>query len=250
MMLTLTKEQLIIVLNKFEGKPVEASSLTNFQKFSVPFFTNPEKVSHPHVSFTTQLNISDMCAIYNEHYKNIPGATFTAYLKWNLIKSMQGTPLTWRYINNQWYEFKNLPLEISVYVGGERGQLLYYLDDPAYLSWEEFCKKHSEIAKGHLIDDIEKIKKIPLYALAHEMVGLYIPGELTSYETTIKVEDSHQPWIVFNKRVTKPTGEIIQPLRISFSHAVLVPAQVSQFVEDFKNSCETRPSGQYLQAKL
>jgi chloramphenicol O-acetyltransferase len=250
MMLTLTREQLIIVLNKFEGKLVEASSLTNFQKFSAPFFTNSEKVSHPHVSFTTQLNISNIYAIYNEYYKSAPGATFTAYLKWNLIKSMQGTPLTWRYINNRWYEFKNLPLEISVYVGGVQGQLLYYLDNPAYLSWDEFCKKHAEIAKGNLADELEKIKKLPFYALAHEIVGLYIPGELTSYQTATKVEDSHQPQFVFNKRVTKPTGEIIQPLSVSFSYAVLVPGQVSKFVEDFKKACETIPLGQYVQAKL
>jgi chloramphenicol O-acetyltransferase len=249
-MLKLTKAQLMVILSKFEGKLVEASSLTNFQQFSIPFFTNLQKVSHPHVSFTTQLNINAIYTVYRDHYKDAPGATFTAYLKWNLVKSMQGTPLTWRFINDRWYEFKNLPLEISVYVGGKRGQLLYYLDNPAHLSWEEFCKKHAEIAKGHLADDMEKIKHLPLYALAHEIVDLYIPGELTSYETTTKVEDSHQPWIIFNKRFTKPTGEIIQPLRISFSHAVLVPGQVSRFVEDFKNACETIPSSYYLRAKL
>jgi chloramphenicol O-acetyltransferase len=249
-MLTLTKEQLEFVLKKFDGKLVESKVLTGYQKFSLTFFTNTERVSNPHVSFTTQLNITSIYSTYETYYKNTPGATFTAYLKWNLIKSMQDTALTWRYINNCWYEFKNLPLEISVYVGGENGQLLYYLENVAYLSWETFCKEHAEIAKGTLEDDKEKIKELPLYSLAHEIVGLYLPGKLTSYATTVKTEDSHQPWIIFNKRITKSSGEIIQPLRISFSHAVLVPAQMSKFIENFMNSAEAIPIELYKQAKL
>jgi chloramphenicol O-acetyltransferase type A len=223
--------------------------LTDFQKFSIPFFTNRERVSNPHVAFTTQLDFTSIYNTYSQYYKNTPGATFTAYIKWCLIKTMQDTPLTWRYINNQWYAFKNLPLEVSVYVGGERGQLLYYIDNVAHLSWEAFAKEHAKVATGILKDDKDRIQEIPLYALAHEIVGLYMPGALTSYSTTIKIEDSHQPWIIFNKREKNDSDKIILPLRISFSHAVLVPAQLIGIINKFMEIADSKEENLH-QAKL
>lgn len=86
-MLKLTQEQLDYVLTNYEGKLVEPKRLNGFQQFSVSFFTNPEKVSNPHVSFTTHLNISSTYKIYEAYYKDTPGATFTAYLKWCLLET-------------------------------------------------------------------------------------------------------------------------------------------------------------------
>lgn len=240
-MLILSQAQLDECLERYQGELIGAEKMPAYQKFSIDFFDNPTNVHDPRVQFTSQLDITEIYENYLTNYKNTLGATFTAFVKWNAIRAMQNTPFNWRKMNDQWYEFKNLPLEVSVRTQDERQQALFFLDDVSQSSWEVFCSKHSSVNKGGLEDGLELIKRIPLYAIAHEVVGLHIP-RMTSYSTTRKTLYAHQPWIVFSDRY-KEGNRLLLPLYLSFSHATLTPALAEDFIKRFTSLAKLTPAG-------
>jgi chloramphenicol O-acetyltransferase len=251
-MLRLTEEQLQKFLSDFDGKRLDQMNLSTYHKVALNFFPDKKQVKDSRIEFTSQLNITAIYHTYEQFYKAAKGATFTAYLKWNLLKTMQDTPFNWRYINNQWYEFKNLPLEVSVRTQDNRQQILNFIYNVANMSWEDFAAKHSELRKGeaeNALADISTLTEYPLYAIAYQIVGLHIPG-MTSYKTTKKVQDSHQPWIVFSDPYTVSSAsasasasakQIILPLHLSISHASLSPHLAEKFIEKFLEIAKMSP---------
>jgi chloramphenicol O-acetyltransferase len=227
-------------LDDFKGKLIEPRELTHYQKSACSFFTNQEQVSEPRVEITTHIDITEAYHTYQTYYQT-ENATFTAYVKWMFLKAMQGTPFCWRYINGLWYEFKNLPLEVSVATDDNRQQLLYFLYNVHEMSWENFCTQHNLLRQANQKDALEEINKVPLYAIAHEIVGLHIPGELTGYKTTRKVTYFHQPWIIFNTRISRD-GRLYLPVHLSFSHAMLTPASVERFLLVFSALITNKPT--------
>lgn len=243
--LTLNDEQLTNCLSKFNGKLVDEEKITNYQRFSLNFFSDASSVLDPRVQVTSQLDITAIYQTYNKHYKHAEGATFTAYVKWISLKAMKDTPFGWRCINNKWYEFSNLPLEVSVYKQNGNQQL-FYLYDVTDSSWPDFCKKHTAI-KDQLKDSLEDIKSLPLYAIAHEIVGLNFP-RMTAYNTTKKAEYAHQPWIVFSTRYEQD-GKLLLPYHLSFSHAPLIPRLAEYFIDKFSALAKNHFLADFLDKK-
>ncbi len=238
-MLTVTAEQLSKILTKYNGKLIDATKVSPYQQFSLGFYANPQIVSDGRVQFTSQLDITEAYQNYQQIYKTAEGATFVAFVKWIAIKAMLNTPFNWRLINNQWYEFSNLPLEVSVRTRDERQQILYFMNDVSHSSWETFCKKHAALAPGVLKDDLDSIKELPIHAVAQEVVGLRI-NRMTQYNTTNKISCEHQPWMVFSLPYPQE-GRTYLPFHISFSHSTLTPKLAEDFLEKFSAFARMSP---------
>ncbi|MBA2650690.1 MAG: hypothetical protein H0U73_00260 [Tatlockia sp.] len=230
----LTESQLQLCLTRFKGKLINGKKSTNYQRFSLWAFTDPTRISDPRVQVTMQLDITDLYAVYEKYYKETEGATFTAYMKWVLIKAMKNTPFNWRFINNQWYEFDNLPLEAAVFLkDGDGEQRVFFLYDVDESTWPEFSLKHSAISNINLKDSLDDLQELPLYTFCHAIVGVHFP-RMTAYSTTAKAREeyTHQPWMVFGTRYTQE-GRLYLPFYLSFSHASLIPGLAERFIRKF-----------------
>jgi chloramphenicol O-acetyltransferase len=246
-MLTLTPEQLEKFLAAYQGTPLNLQKVSGYHKVALEFFTDPSQVIDPRIEFTSQLDITDIYRTYLKYYHRPNETTFTAYLKWMMLKAMQNTPFNWRYINNNWYEFNNLPLEVNVITNDERGQIVNFLYNVSDSTWEKFSSEHAKLIKGqekNALDDMEALRASPLYAIAHQIVGVHLP-HITSYKTTRKIQYSHHPWIVFSDRYSensasnslsflfKNNTRMFLPLHMSISHASLSPHFATAFLRKF-----------------
>jgi hypothetical protein len=72
---------------------------------------------------------------------------------------------------------------------------------------------------------------VPLYVLAHEVVGLHIP-RMTQYNTMTKENNPQQPWIIFGDRY-ESEGRRYLPFHLTFSHATLTPKLVEDYLHKF-----------------
>jgi chloramphenicol O-acetyltransferase len=134
-MFTLSPMQLQEALTRFDGRRIREKNLNEYHKFTLSLFSNPRLFSNARIECTSQLDITDLYKNYELYYKNTPDATFVVFLKWILIKTMFGTPFNWRYINQQWYEFDNLPLCVGIRTSDMRSQIHPFLYDVTDNSW-------------------------------------------------------------------------------------------------------------------
>lgn len=238
-MLTVSKNVLKALLERFDGSLLPESSITPFHRFSLPLFSDPQKISDPRIEFTSQLDFTDAYKNYEREYKSTTGATFAAYFKWIAIKAMANTPFNWRYINHQWYQFNNLPLFIVIRKPRIESLITTFLFDVSHDSWESFCAKHSKISHEHIGDDIHPELYSAYFALAYQMEGLHIP-RMTHYKTSKQVDDSHRPKIVFSDRYILE-GRTYLPMHLSISHASLMPKLAEQYLDRLMTFAKQSP---------
>lgn len=220
-------EYLEILLTRFSGRRIDSKDLSSYRQFSVKFFTVPEQIANPRIEFTLQLDITE---IYKNHVNTNDNGSFSAFFKWMLLKAMHSTPFNWRYINDQWYEFDNLPLFVAVRTSDEREQTHVFLYDVVSSSFEDFCKKHSLVGKGlHSPAEQTEFDSI-LFLICYQIERLHFP-HMTSYRTTIKPLhlDSHRPSIVFSDPYVSEAKRYL-PIHFSISHASLMPKLVEDFL--------------------
>lgn len=229
--LTLSDEILQKTLLVYGGKPIDVNSLTSFQKFSFNVFGNPKYVVSPKIQFTTQLDITHVYANYLSNYKVSDRITFATFVKWIVIKSMQNTPLLWRYINEQWYEFTNLPLEVTKRTLQNRELQLFVLENVNHASWETFCKYHDDYKQGKYKDLLQIPLELPLRTIGYEILNVHLP-RMTSYNTTTRTVYAHQPWVIFSDRYEQE-GKIYLPFYMNYSHVILTPEDVEQYIKQF-----------------
>jgi len=220
------------LLDRFSGHLIQEPESTPYHRFALRLFTDPKIISNPRIEITAQLDITEIYQNFKDNYRNksTPPATLTAFIKWLLLKSMHSTPFNWRYINNQWYGFENLPLFIVVRTFDERVLESSFLFDVANSSWEDFSKKHSSINLD--INETDEFKNI-MYLVSNQIERLHIP-RMSSYRTSIKTLDneSHRPSIVVSDPYFSEK-RLYLPIHLSISHAPLVPMLVEDFLKKF-----------------
>lgn len=239
-MLTVPEEQLQELLLIYQGKQIEGSNLTPTQIHLLNVWGDPSIVADARIQVTVQLEITEIYQNYEKNYKSTPGATFTEFIKWIAIKSMQNTPFNWRQINGSWYYFDNLPLEISVRTKILQQLKLHEINDVNHASWGIFCSKHEEFREGKLKNILGHIEAVPVTWIAYQMFGVHLP-RMTSYNTTQRRTYAHQPWLVFSDRYHQ--GDTLYlPFHVSYSHASLTPEDTEIFIEQWMTYAKMSPA--------
>lgn len=237
--LTLSPEILQEVLKRFKGCPIDVNEVTSYQKSAVHVFDNPVYILDPRIHATCQIDISEIYKNYEQHYKPTPGATFTTFIKWLIIKSQTRTPFLWRKLNNQWYEFYNLPMEVTMRTSQRRELALYLLENVSMSTWEVFCKKHLDYKAGMLKDILWVDVGLPIHWLAYQMINVHLP-RMTSYYTTTRAFYAHQPWFVISDRY-ELNGSLYLPFYLNYSHVTLTPEDAEMLINQFQTFAKMKP---------
>lgn len=238
--LVLSPEMLESVLKRFRGCPVDEKEVTDYHRFAVKIFDNPTIYQDPRIHATFQIACKDIYKNYEQNYKSMAGATFTTFVKWILIKSQTKTPFLWRKLNNQWYEFYNLPMEVSVRKHVRRELRLHILENVSMSTWETFCKKHQDYKADLMKDYLGLDPGLPVHWLAYQMFNVHLP-RMTSYYTTTRVYYVHQPWFVFSDRYTQ-NDNLYLPMYMNYSHVTLTPEDAEIFVNQFITLAKLKPN--------
>lgn len=155
----------------------------------------------------------------------------------HLIKTMQNEVfsfLRYRYINEQWYCFNQLPLFVSVKndVPGVQ-QVFFFIEKVANMSWSEFSDTYaSGIAKYRQLQEGMTPPHAGWYNVSHQVTTL--PFDFTGYTPSQKHNDSnaHAPWFVVSQRQSASAGAHFT-LSCTCSHAswgiLRIPAKLSSY---------------------
>ncbi|MDY7006716.1 MAG: hypothetical protein SWX82_23030 [Cyanobacteriota bacterium] len=128
-------------LERYEGTKLNLNELSKYQQWAFRYFHNEEFVLNPNLSVTIQLDLVKPREVYERSFQNAQGASFQAYLMWNLVKALS---LEWtfctRKIDEEWYLFKNLPVYFPIVVGGDNRFKNVIINDVILMDWKKFCR--------------------------------------------------------------------------------------------------------------
>ncbi len=111
------------ILQKFGGKEVDVSAFPSYQKWALGYYPTSEMLIDPNLHITLQLDITEAMAHYRQHYSDLAGASFTAYLIWRLVQSMNEIEaFNYRYIDGKWFHLEQPPVFIPVATGKDNNQ--------------------------------------------------------------------------------------------------------------------------------
>ncbi|ANQ51401.1 hypothetical protein MY04_4057 [Flammeovirga sp. MY04] len=221
------------LLDRFGGKKIDKASLSSYEQWSVDFFHQKDIVREPNLQMTLQLDITEGYTYYQDQLKEKDGASFTAYLMWCLVKTMDKHPyFRYRKLGNEWYIFDNLPTFSPIAVGGDKRFSEIMVEDPINSTIEEYFVNYRRgVDKAFSTDgDFEPLPPL-VWASAH-FIGNLPNLQFTSFQLHQSALDSARPYFYFGKRYQKHTQMLI-PISITFDHSNLDPFVLSAFMEDF-----------------
>jgi chloramphenicol O-acetyltransferase type A len=197
------------------------------------YFIDKKLVKQPRVNITMTLDITDAYYAFKERANQ--GDTFTGYLTWGLLASLQIHPhFSWRTINGKWYAFNDLPLFIPVATGLSGNRLAsVIINHVSEMDWGTFSEKYH-----HEIENARHGWTNPFTDVLHWSV-YYIIGNLPSITfTSLTIHESGietaRPIFYLGRRYEHQSKFFI-PFTIQFHHATLDPILVDAFLTDFLN---------------
>lgn len=223
------------LLNQFEGKSIDTTTGPRSKTFALNYFTqNLVPYFHTDIPFNA-------CGIYQNYKENYQhsGATFNGFLYYHLIQTMQKPEfefLRYRYINDKWYSFENLPFFISVVLQKSDQQLSIFIENVGKLTWQQFIATYdNQVSHVRKTETGTKITSDAWFVLAHQITSM--PFFFSSYIPSFKrpEHDAHSPWFVFSKRQIED-GKTQFQLSCTVSHASCSPAQLHSFLKEFRKS--------------
>ncbi|MCG8474912.1 MAG: CatA-like O-acetyltransferase [Cytophagales bacterium] len=219
---------------KYKGRKLSESELSSYEQWSLQFFHQKEFVQEPMLQMTLQLDITEAYARYQARSKEIPEASFSAYLIWHNIQAQKNHPyFRYRKIEDEWYIFDNLPIFFPVAVGGEARFSEVVIDNPAEDTLEMFFasyRRHVEASKNR-----KEFKALPPLVWANlHFIGNLPNLQFTGLQIHTPAEKCGRPYFYFGKRY-KSEGRMKIPMLIAFDHSNLDPFVISAFMEEFEH---------------
>ncbi len=247
--LFVTDEVLQQSLVQFKGRLLEENDLTKYHYFGLMYYTNTKYIYDPRIQFTAQLDITDVYDNYLRNYKTLSErVTFASFIKWLVIKSMFNSPFNWRNINDNWYEFNNLPLEVTMRTKQNRDLASYVLNDVAQSTWETFCRKQDEYKDGKVPFNAFGSQVLPIHQIGYQILNVHVP-RMTSYNVTHRVIYTQQPFVVFSDRY-EDSGKRYLPFYLSYSHATLTPEDAEILLNKILTFGKMTPTAVFEATKL
>ncbi len=219
-------------LEQYQGTKLKLDELSKYQQWAFSFFHNEEFVLNPNLSITLQLDLGGAREIYEKSFQNPQGASFQAYLVWNLVKALS---LNWtfctRKIDGEWYFFKNLPVYFAIAVGGEDRFKDVIINDVSLMDWTKFSRFYRNSIQNYKID----VGSLPplMWEIAH-FIGNLTDLNFTSFQIHRGIMKTGRPIFYFGQRYNSHQGLTV-PLSITFDHANSDPYVLNKLMQTYQD---------------
>jgi len=218
------------LINCYAGVLLKPEQLSEYQRWALEFFHEPQYVANPNLAITLQLDITTAYASYNN---SICRKSFTAYLIWKLIQSLKQHPcFNYRRIGTQWYDFKNLPLFFPVATGrAERfGEVL--IENVRKMDWQTFSNIYrNEVNAIANTDTLYTATDTFTWSVA-DFIGNLPKLRFSALSLQRPAEPNGRPIFYFGQRYLKDGVQQVA-LSITFDHANTDPVLLNHLIDTY-----------------
>jgi chloramphenicol O-acetyltransferase len=237
---TTTEEQAYI--KRYGGRELDEAQRSGYEKWSLDFFHDKAIIADPLLQITLQVDITKALSRYREHYSDLDGASFFAYLMWHLVDTARRHPcFRYRKIAGKWYIFDEFPLVTPIAIGGDMRFIELMLEPPSQYSLEAFFNHYRNTLNQYVAEKSEPSDTFetvtPVRWLNSWFVGNLPNLQFTGFTLHKSAIDNGRPYFYFGKRYQSADLSYI-PLLINFDHANLDPFLLSAFMADFQAGIE------------
>lgn len=216
------------ILSKFSGK--EVTNASSYESWAMQYFHDKEIVQNPYLNMTLDIDLTEARQVYDTNYKAHQGASFQAYITWNLLKALQDTwVFNTRKIEGRWYRFSNLPVFMPIAIGGDlrfKDAILYNTQG---IDWPSFVSKYRQ----SIDNGINKLEILPqnIWALCI-FIGNLPNMTFKSFSLHHNKMNTGRPFFYFGQRRLE-RGRLMVPASITFDHANSDPLVLDQLLKSF-----------------
>nr|WP_289847725.1 CatA-like O-acetyltransferase [Pseudoalteromonas sp. C2R02] len=196
------------------------------------YFHDENHVTDPYLTMTLNLDLTQARSVYENSYKAVEGASFQAYLVWNLSRALQKEwTFSTRNIDGTWYLFTNLPIFTPIAVGGDLRFKDVIIENSTELSWQEFAQAY----RNEINNENAQLEILPqkVWALC-PFIGNLPNMNFTSFQVHRNRLKTGRPLFYFGKRV-QTADSLFVPLSISIDHANADPFVLDRLISSFQS---------------
>lgn len=203
-------------LERYRGRKLTEQDISTYQKWTFGYFHDEKHVANPYLSMTLEFDIGDAKRVYDAGFQASQGASFQAYLLWNLAKALREEwVFSTREIDGEWYRFDNLPVCFPVAVGGDIRFHDIMLDDVVLMDWPEFALGYRDAIDNsrNAGDSMDPLT----WSLSH-FIGNLPDLNFSAFQIHRGALKSGRPVFYFGQRQRQGERYTV-PLSISMDHA-------------------------------
>jgi len=196
------------------------------------YFHDENHVTDPYLTMTLNLDLTQARSEYENSYKAVEGASFQAYLVWNLSRALQKEwTFSTRNIDGTWYLFNNLPIFTPIAVGGDLRFKDVIIENSTELSWIEFAQAY----RNEINNKNARLEILPqkVWALC-PFIGNLPNMNFTSFQVHRNRLKTGRPLFYFGQRA-QTADSLFVPLSISIDHANADPFVLDRLISSFQS---------------
>ncbi len=218
-------------LDAYQGIKLQPNQLSRYQQWAFSYFHDENFVANPNLSITLHLDLVDARDVYESSFQSTKGASFQAYLVWNLVKALS---LHWtfntRKVNGEWYLFKNLPVYFPIAVGGEDRFKDVMINDVTFMDWAKFSRVYRNSIQSPT--DIGSIPTL-IWEISH-FIGNLPALNFTSFQIHRGIRNAARPIFYFGQRYNLQQRQKV-PVSVTFDHANADPYVLNNLIQTYQN---------------
>ena len=224
--------ELTQILSKYKGRTLKEEELSHYVNWAMDYFHDENHVTDPYLTMTLNFDLTQARSVYENSYKAVEGASFQAYLVWNLSRALQKEwTFSTRNIDGTWYLFNNLPIFTPIAVGGDLRFKDVIIENSTELSWQEFAQAY----RNEINNENAQLEILPqkVWALC-PFIGNLPNMNFTSFQVHRNRLKTGRPLFYFGKRV-QTADSLFVPLSISIDHANADPFVLDRLISSFQS---------------
>lgn len=224
--------ELTQILSKYKGRTLKEEELSHYVNWAMDYFHDENHVTDPYLTMTLNLDLTQARSVYENTYKAVEGASFQAYLVWNLSRALQKEwTFSTRNIDGTWYLFNNLPIFTPIAVGGDLRFKDVIIENSTELSWQEFAQAY----RNEINNEDAQLEILPqkVWALC-PFIGNLPNMNFTSFQVHRNRLKTGRPLFYFGQRV-QTSDSLFVPLSISIDHANADPFVLDRLISSFQS---------------
>lgn len=220
------------ILKRYGGKEIDIDSLPQYQRWALNYFSTDRTMVDPNVYITVQLDITEAHANYKKHFASTAGASFTAYMIWRIVQTMNDIePFNYRYLRGRWYHLADAPVLVPIATGKENRFREVLLEKTGKKTWENFAGEYrfelNEALDGRGIASGSHGENV--FDICSVMFNL--PNiQFTSYEHNLHLTQTGRCFWSMGKRY-EMGGKYLMPFAVSLNHSNLDPYMLDIFIQ-------------------
>lgn len=224
--------ELTQILSKYKGRTLKEEELSHYVNWAMDYFHDENHVTDPYLTMTLNLDLTQARSVYENTYKAVEGASFQAYLVWNLSRALRKEwTFSTRNIDGTWYLFNNLPIFTPIAVGGDLRFKDVIIENSTELSWQEFAQAY----RNEINNEDAQLEILPqkMWALC-PFIGNLPNMNFTSFQVHRNRLKTGRPLFYFGQRV-QTSDSLFVPLSISIDHPNADPFVLDRLISSFQS---------------